>query len=232
MRAGSVFLIIVTLTVLRGLAAVASDVTRIALSPPTDVVQLDMAVLKGEPWRLSWSPDGTQIHLQTGTGDPFGHAEVRNYLITLKGSAPKAVDAEPEWAASSWALKSGPMSPGMPSFRIQVEEEIPATADHSNRDEPPLVHSLTLKGVLIAKGTAVVPGRTYGWAPAGTNLIAFVDETGALVLMDSRGGTLAVPGVADALLPTWSDDGTWIAFVRKIGMRSYAVSTVNVIATP
>jgi hypothetical protein len=41
------------------------DVSALTVSAPQLVCELDLSVLKGDVRRLSWSPDGSYLHLQT-----------------------------------------------------------------------------------------------------------------------------------------------------------------------
>jgi hypothetical protein len=94
-----------------------------------------------------------------------------------------------------------------------------------------LSQALVLNGVRLAEGTGdtVVPGRTYGWAPAGSNLIAYADpESGALTVMDSRGRRIAVESTRACSLPAWSDDASRIAFLEKTGRSTYTLMVVKV----
>jgi hypothetical protein len=46
----------------------AFDVSLLTVSSPQLLCKLDMNQLKGEVRRLSWSPDGRNLHLQTADG--------------------------------------------------------------------------------------------------------------------------------------------------------------------
>ena len=60
----------------------------LVISNPTPVAELDMGKLKGEPSRLAWSPDGSQLYLQTlegGFGRP--NAKLRHYVFSAATGA-------------------------------------------------------------------------------------------------------------------------------------------------
>ena len=44
------------------------DVSSLTIAPPALVCELDLNQLKGEMRRLSWSPDGRNLHVQTADG--------------------------------------------------------------------------------------------------------------------------------------------------------------------
>ncbi len=91
-------------------------------------------------------------------------------------------------------------------------------------------YTLRLKGELLGewKNTAVVPGLTFGWAPAALGVIAFVTPKGDLVVMDAEGRKQAVPGVKDGLLPAWSEDGRRLAWLAKAGKKRLVLQLVDV----
>jgi len=108
-----------------GLAAVspAVDASKLKLSPPAAVVEIDARKLKGTLFRLAWSPDAQQIYLQTIERDRAGNiTTVHHYLMGLNGEAPKHVDQEPAWSTAYWEWKSARAAPGLPAFKIDLEE--------------------------------------------------------------------------------------------------------------
>jgi hypothetical protein len=100
------------------------DASKLTLSAPAAIVELDMGKLKGDPVRLSWSTDGQQMYLQTAERDRNGGVKsTHHYLLALDGQAPQGVDEEPVWSTRYWAWKSGQSAPGMMSFRIDVDQQ-------------------------------------------------------------------------------------------------------------
>jgi hypothetical protein len=112
--------------------AVASDATAqmplrvdsAKFSEPATVAALDMGKLKGEPGRLSWSPDGSELYLQTREG-AFGqpNAKLRHYVFAAANGAKRDLDAEPEWASAYWTMKSAQASPDDPRLKIELKTE-------------------------------------------------------------------------------------------------------------
>ncbi len=97
---------------------------RIAIAPPHKVAALDMGKLKGEPSRLAWSPDGTQLYVQTleraGADQP---GRQRHYVFATPGGAKQDLEAEPGWAIEYWAAKSGQTPPDARVPKIEVRTE-------------------------------------------------------------------------------------------------------------
>lgn len=85
-----------------------------------DIGEVDTGKLKGDPWKLAWSPDGATLYLQAVERDRFGNAKEHHYTISAAGGAPKKADAQPDWAARYWTWKSAPAAPGSPSFKFDL----------------------------------------------------------------------------------------------------------------
>jgi len=229
------------------------DVTTLKLAAPAVVVEIDTGKLKGEPRRLSWSPDGSTLYLQTGEGNP-PQEKLRHYTVSAQGGAVTPVDAEPDWAAEYWTVKQDSAAPGLPSLVIEVEQRqevvksgmapagaldrtgspestagtISPDAGHGNQNAR--VVRLTLLGQVVGSwvNERVIPGTRFSWGPAATGTIAFVAEGGRLVLFDQGKRTQVVPDVKDALLPAWSKDGTRLAYLAKTGRKKYQLSWVAI----
>ena len=104
-------------------AAPAPQATHVSVADPVPIVELDMGKLKGEPWRLAWSPDAKEMYLQTVDRDGHGAIKsAKHYLIALDSKSVKSVDQEPAWASKYWLWKSGQASPGAPAFKIKVDQ--------------------------------------------------------------------------------------------------------------
>jgi hypothetical protein len=100
------------------------DASKLTLSAPATIVEIDTGKLKGDPVRLSWSTDGKQMYLQTAEKDRSGAVKsIHHYLLALDGQPPQAVDEEPVWSARYWAWKSGQSAPGLMSFKIDIDQQ-------------------------------------------------------------------------------------------------------------
>lgn len=98
------------------------DAKAVTVEAPTRVTEIDTGKLKGEPTRLSWSPDGSQLHLQT-TEVKSGAPVHRHHIFAIASSKLQAVDSEPDWAGRYWAWKSAQAAPGAPAFKIALDSE-------------------------------------------------------------------------------------------------------------
>ena len=100
------------------------DASKLTLSAPAAIVELDTGKLKGDPVRLSWATDGQQMYLQTAERDRNGAVKsTHHYLLALDGTPPQSVDEEPVWSTRYWAWKSGQSAPGLMSFKIDVDQQ-------------------------------------------------------------------------------------------------------------
>lgn len=238
-------------------AATPPDVASITIAKPQQVAEIDVGKLKGEPARLAWSPDASQFYLQTAEMKRDGTRTERHFVVSAANGAIQQIDAMPPWAAEYWQWKSHKTAPGLPAFEIQLLDEqktVRATAapmggelargGTSQSEGTPVgdataaaaqsqlvrVITLRLKGETIGEfvNGPLVPGLTFGWAPASVGVIAFTGKDGKVVLMDQTGAKKEVAGTGDAVLPAWSDDGTKLAFLRKEGRRKYTLQVAGV----
>ncbi len=112
-----------TLAISLAVAGALPDASSISFSEPVRIVEVDTAKLKGELFRLAWSPDAREMYLQTVERDRAGSLkDAHNYALALDGTPPRRMDAEPEWAAAYWTRKSAQAAPARPTFRITVED--------------------------------------------------------------------------------------------------------------
>src|SRR5262245_29340765 len=103
-------------------AAPASDARQITLAAPQSIAELDLGKMKGDLARLSWSPDGSELYLQTVERDRTGNTKAaHHYVVSMAARSVKDIDQEPPWASTYWTWKSAQASPGSPSFSIAVE---------------------------------------------------------------------------------------------------------------
>ena len=115
---------LLALALLASAAPPAVDASKLTLSPPAMIVEIDTKKLKGDPFRLTWSPDGQQIYLQTVERDRSGNVKTAyHYLVPLNGQTPARTDQEPAWSAVYWGWKSTQAAPGLPNWKIDVEEQ-------------------------------------------------------------------------------------------------------------
>jgi hypothetical protein len=113
--------LLVGLVVLQAQATTSAEALKV--TAPIAVADLDMGKLKGEPFRLAWSPDATEFYLQTAERD--GRSVVtkaRHYLVARSGGSPKEIESEPLWAVKYWTWKSWKASPGAPGWEIALDE--------------------------------------------------------------------------------------------------------------
>jgi len=116
-----------------GIAAASQASTPgVVLGQPAQVAEIDAGKLKGTLVRLAWSPDASQIYLQTADPDTRGNVKLRHYTMGLDGQPPKSVDAEPDWAPGYWAWKSSQAAPGMASWKIAIEQQQKRVSATSN----------------------------------------------------------------------------------------------------
>jgi hypothetical protein len=177
-------------------------------------VSLDMNVLKGEVRRMSWSPDGLYLHVQTIERDAL-----RDYIVALEDKEISLAFGEPEWASSYWTRKSDLAAPGDPpedrSHREAATDAAGAvrrrilaggaqTLDQRNSNDTFAIEvSLKLLGEEVGYflNEVAYGGITYGWGPSGSGAIVFADARGRLSFFDRQKHKKAVPGTKDALLP-------------------------------
>jgi hypothetical protein len=119
------------------------------IAAPARVATLDV---KGEPIRLSWSADGTQLAVQTGERDKAGmlNNNPRFYVVTAADGKMTSAQASPDWAEKYWAWKSNNYTPWSATTTIDLKQEqkmLSAT-------------SAPMGGVLAKGGTASPTGGT------------------------------------------------------------------------
>jgi hypothetical protein len=103
-------------------AAASADVS---LSGPQLVVDLDTGKLKGDPERLAWSPDGSELYVQAVDRDKsFNVKSTKHYVISTATKSVNSVDQEPVWASKYWSWKSGRSSPANAAFFIDNPKRV------------------------------------------------------------------------------------------------------------
>jgi hypothetical protein len=241
-----------------------TDARAIALGAPQALVEIDTGKLKGDPAMLAWSPDRTELYLQTVERDRRGAvASTKHYVIPLASKSLKKVDQPPAWAGAYWAWKADRSAPGAPAFKIDIDEReetrrataavgdlakggggsidglgIAGTtaeeaANIANQSQVVHIWRLKVRGETIGEwpNQAVVPGISYGWAPAPNRLIAFAKPGGGpIFVLDDQGRKQELPGTKDASLPAWSNDAGQLAWLSRKDRRKFDVMFAAVTA--
>ncbi|MGE5244913.1 MAG: hypothetical protein ACM3SQ_11860 [Betaproteobacteria bacterium] len=112
---------LIALTMAPGQAAASGAV---GLGQAQSVMEIDSSKIKGEPLRLAWSPDGTELFLMSAERDRTGSLRPSKiFLVSLAKKSLKGIDEEPAWASKYWTWKSAQISPAAPDFRISVAQD-------------------------------------------------------------------------------------------------------------
>src|SRR5262249_36983593 len=98
-----------------------TDVSRLLVSTPTVVGELDPGQLKGELRQIGWSSDGSELYIETAEGKPPSE-KLHDYTLPIGGGTPAPQTQKPEWASSYWAFKSDRFAPGLGSVFIDVDQ--------------------------------------------------------------------------------------------------------------
>ena len=166
------------------------------------------------PARLAWFEDGSKLYVQILDGSfqdaQRGQSNVKykHYVFSTVDGSRNEVDAQPEWAAAYWTMKSDRSAPNAPQFKIDLKSEerlekttaVPRGGDLAKggtdsgtagsgagdagaaayNSQKVVTHTMVLKGQTIGQfeNTVIVPGLTYGWGPEGSNAIAFAEPKG------------------------------------------------------
>lgn len=188
------------------------------VSEPVKVAELEMDKLKGQPSRLAWSEDGTQLYVQTMEGS-FGQPgqKHRHYAVSVTDGSRKDVQAEPDWASAYWTSKSGQSSPDGAPLTIEVKQEQRTEKTVSSpmggalarggsggdtgtgagevmaaadNQQRVMVNTMVLRGTSIGEfvNSVIVPGLTFGWGPKGSKAIAFADPRNGRVVVQDGHG--------------------------------------------
>jgi hypothetical protein len=252
------------LTLLASQAGSATSAEALKVGAPVAAAELDMGKLKGEPFRLAWSPDAKELYLQTAELDQVGAVKkARHYVVPAAGGAAKEVEGEPDWAAKYWTWKSWKAAPGSPGFAISVDERreiikatqapnggtIAGMGGDSNagatvggggpagagtivlpEGQNANIRTMRLKGEVIGEwiNSVIVPGLTFGWSPAGLNLIAFSAKNEDVVIMDERGRKQKIDTTKITRLPAWSDDGKKLAYLEQKDRKKFVLNVVSI----
>ena len=194
------------------------DVTKLTFSAPSTIATLEKNDIKGQPARLAWSADGSELYLQSIDGN-FGlpPAPQRHYVFDATTGKKRSAQGEPEWAAAYWAMKSDRAAPDLPSMQIDLTSETrvekmvstpmggalarggvggdagtgAGEAMSAAQNQTPVpVHTMRLGGETIGEfvNTVIVPGLTFGWGPKGSKVIAFSAQRSGRVVVMDNTG--------------------------------------------
>ncbi len=215
------------------------DATRLSISAPISLVELDGRKLNGDPYWLTWSPDATQLCVHIAPPDRRQAFRPRYFVFDLATRQLTQVEKEPAWAPAYWAWKSAQAAPFNPDFKIIVEvmhhlTMPPAVGTDPNVHmtpgvEEPMTMTLTLRGEIVGESDSpIAPGLTFGWAPEKLGVISFVNRDGRLVIMDQEGRKQELSASKNAFLPAWSEDGKSLAFLERSGRKNFILMLVAV----
>jgi dipeptidyl aminopeptidase/acylaminoacyl peptidase len=183
------------------------------------VAEIDTDKLKGQPSRLAWSPDGSELYVQTMDGQ-FGKpgARLSHYVFKVENGRKQDLQAEPNWVSEYWTAKSGQASPDDNAFKIELKPETRTqktvstpmggdlarggaggTTGSSSGDaiaaaynqQPVPVNTMLLHGQIVGEfvNSVIVPGLTFGWGPKGSKLIAYSAVKNGRVVVMDEKGT-------------------------------------------
>ena len=224
------------------------DISALKIGGPTTVVELDLGRLKGELRQLAWSPDGSELYVQTGEGGTAAQ-KLHHYKVTTAGGAMAPIDGQPEWASDFWLFKSAQSAPGIPAMTIGVEHGTETTkglppegsvrgtgvgaadlANSNSTDATANVIRLVLLDESVGEFVDARPmaGLTFSWGPESSGAIAFTDRAGRLMLLDQQRHKRSVSGVKDAILPAWSTDGSRLAWAQKGSRKKFTLVVADV----
>jgi hypothetical protein len=194
---------------LLSLIVVSQSVTVVA-GPP--VTEIDLRRLKGPlPRQLAWSPDHTQLYLQTYEANKDATVKtLYHYVLPSNGGAPKQVDAPPAWATEYITWKSGQASPDDGTWKIDVVQEKKIQSATSI----PMGGDLARGGTVDPTGGISVESVTAAAAQASNAVIYSMRLSGETV------GEWINHPIVPGLTFGWGPKGTsMIAFAEKSGGR-------------
>ena len=188
------------------------DASKLTLSAPAAIVELDLGKLKGDFVRLSWSPDAQQMYVQTVERDRAGNIKsTHHYLLALDGKPATGLDEEPVWSTRYWAWKSGQSAPGLMSFKIDVDQQ----RQRRSATATPMGGDLAKGGVDAGAGagSATSPGDVMSAAAQSQTVNMYTLKLKGQVIGEFV-NTPAVPGLTFG----WAPIGTGlIAYANSEG---------------
>jgi hypothetical protein len=188
-----------------------ADATRVTVSAPAAVVDIDAGKLKGDIVRLAWSPDAGELYVQTSETSGL-NIRLRHYRVGLDGTPPASIPEEPGWAALYWSWKSAQSAPGLSSLKIEVEQQqkrVSATSSPSGGS--------MARGDLPGSGSNAGAGAGMGLEDAARAVGQ--SQTANAVTLRLKGhviGEFVNAAVVPGLAFSWGPSGTGlIAFVDQ-----------------
>jgi hypothetical protein len=191
------------------------DATKVVVSQPAVVTEIDAGKMKGDLTRLAWSPDGRSFYLQTIERDTRGNVIVRHFVLGPGQGQPKGVNEEPQWAAAYWLAKSSQAAPGLATMKVSIDQQqrrVAATASPVGGD--------LAKGA-VGGGGGGAGGGTGGSTTADAVNAANQTQTATVVTLRLKGEVVGEFVNAPALPGTtfgWGPSGSGlIAFATVAG---------------
>jgi hypothetical protein len=179
----------------------------VQVAAPTKLATLD---LKGEPIRLAWSEDGSQIAIQTAERDKAGMmtGNPRFYLVATSDGKLTTAQAWPDWADKYWTWKSNNYTPWSSTTTIDLKQE-----------QKTLSATASPNGGALAKGGTASPTAGTDMADAASH--AYQSQTVNTVTLTLMGETVGyfeamqfIPGYTFGWAPK---DLSAIAYVNSSG---------------
>jgi len=231
-----------------------TDVSLLHVATPAVVAELDLGSLKGDLRQIGWSPDKSQLYVQTAEGRAASPT-LHHYVVSVAGGVITSASEAPPWAKDYWSYKSDRFAPGIGSLFMDVTQSLEtmkygtgsaglieredrggnvsvgsANVDRAAVSDKLHVVRLMLLGQAVSEfvNETPVPGLMFGWGPAGSGTIAFTDRDGHLFLFDRNQHKAAVSGAKNASLPAWSTDGSRLAWAQKGPRRKYTLVVADV----
>src|SRR5689334_18365074 len=104
------------------LIATAAVALSLQIAAPSKLATIEV---KGEPIRLAWSTDGTQLAIQTGERDKAGmlNNNPRFYVLSAADGKLKPAQEWPEWADKYWTWKSNNYTPWSSTTMIALKQD-------------------------------------------------------------------------------------------------------------
>ena len=190
-------------------ASPAAPKTQVTVTAPTDILTLDLKSKGQRVRQMSWSPDLTQLCLQTYDANKDASVKaLYYYLLPVSGAKPTRVDAPPEWAAEYWAWKSGQSAPGDPAWKIEVSTERKIASATSL----PMGGDLARGGTVDPASTGISAEAVTALAAGATNVNVYTMRLGSVTVGEWVNHPI-MPGVTFG----WGPSGSGIIAFAETG---------------